>query len=670
MAKKKGAVAAKARAKRESQSGASDPAKGVAAATGPIVHGDGRRVHRGLMNLGNTCFINSVAQCLNVSLPFSDDLIGLASEGLDGMSGSLCTVMRGIRATDDTGASLQKFSPKDFQTDLVEKFPWYYGKQQHDAHEFLRTLLGAISDERTVEERTLIEEMTLGEGDCDGPLPDLDAPSKCGVCVGDNFKGHLLAASLCWSCCQVTARLDPFLDLSLDLPMPSGTCRKPLGVTAGLELGLPDSFDDEPPPEEGSSAAEVEAGPLIGRWAVKRDAEEVAALREITPTLIERIVVQILRKQGVAVKAEPDGLSVEITLSRDSKKKTPKWGFRWSDSRLQGQIFVVAAVAEESKLDKWNLKRFSTGSAERAIYPGDRLVEVNGEKEYEAMRQKLKHEDELELRFVRCGAQESVGGKMHDETDDEAEEKRAAAEAAMAERRKEFCEQTARCYEALPTALQGLFGAAKTSRKSGKDHLDLKHCLEQFSMVDAIEDDYQPVYSCGTCRSSLGRRTFASRRFWLWPAGLPPTLTIQLKRFRRYAADFVKSVTSVVLPAELDLGPHVLREDELDSLAAHAASGSDFSRLKEEMTARSGASFIYELYALCEHQGSAMEDGHYVAYVNSGPSLAQEEWFCISDAKLEKKSRAEVLKVEAYIAFYRRVAVCNADGPAEDAGQV
>jgi len=50
-----------------------------------------------------------------------------------------------------------------------------------------------------------------------------------------------------------------------------------------------------------------------------------------------------------------------------------------------------------------------------------------------------------------------------------------------------------------------------------------------------------------------------------------------------------------------------------------------------------------------------MENGHYTAYVNSGASLDSEQWFGISDTKLTSCSRADVLKKEAYIAFYRRV---------------
>lgn len=298
----------------------------------------------------------------------------------------------------------------------------------------------------------------------------------------------------------------------------------------------------------------------------------------------------------------------------------------------------------------------ATSGAALAIYVGDYLVEVNGETEYEVMRQKLKYESSLELRFVRSGEKELAGSKVHDETDDEAEELRAALLAAQEARRKDFCVQATRCFEALPSALQATFGAAGTTRRISSG-VDLRDCLSQFSMVDALEDDYKPVYSCTTCKTNLGHHTFASRRLFLWPAGLPPILTIQLKRFRRCGGDFVKSATSVVLPAELDLRDSVLTDVQFESLQAHVAAGMNLGKLAEEMKAQRAGSLLYELYALCEHQGSQMEDGHYVAYVNSGPSLAREEWFGMSDTTVWKCDRGEVLKGDAYIAFYRRVDV-------------
>merc|ERR1719336_2079860 len=186
------------------------------------------------------------------------------------------------------------------------------------------------------------------------------------------------------------------------------------------------------------------------------------------------------------------------------------------------------------------------------------------------MRKRLKYDDTLQLRFARP-AQGLPVAELHDETDDEAEELGAVLAAAREERRQAFCSQAARCFEALPEPLRDIFGAARMDRRTSNGRLELQDCLRQFSTVDVIEDDFSPSYSCAACRGANGRdKTFASRRYWLWPGGLPPTLTLQLKRFRKTSAEFVKSNAKVALPATLDLGDCcVLRDTELHALAAH-----------------------------------------------------------------------------------------------------
>merc|ERR1712046_61240 len=107
-------------------------------------------------------------------------------------------------------------------------------------------------------------------------------------------------------------------------------------------------------------------------------------------------------------------------------------------------------------------------------------------------------------------------------------------------------------------------------------------------------------------------------------------------------------MTSVVLPAVLDLTGNVLTKEDFDSLRAHGADTSDLEKLADDMQKSSAGSLRYELYGVCEHLGTQMQEGHYGAYVNVGPSLDREEWLGISDAKMWKCARTDVLKAEAY----------------------
>mmetsp|Transcript_57745 Transcript_57745/g.114560 ORF Transcript_57745/g.114560 Transcript_57745/m.114560 type:complete len:781 (-) Transcript_57745:155-2497(-) len=714
MGKKKGA-AAKARSRQQRTRSPGSPkqtsSSPMVAINGAIVHKDGQRVHKGLANLGNTCFMNSIMQCLNVSLPFSDELLGMLAEGLDGLGGSLCKVFRGIREIDDDKSSKVVYNPKPFREELISKFPWYRTKEQQDAHELLRTVLGSIADE--LEEA----EKAAKVKDEENVPPASEVTQRCGHCVSRNFRGHLCAATLCWECSKVSLRLDPFLDLSLDLPSLAGRAIGAMGVTAATASGAPPPPEQEDPAEgdaesekekryakkEGNkrvskaeAAAKKKASkpqvPSVvkaphGVWAGRQDVPTSQEFRERVRTLVGRIIIRALEKADSSpaeecpphaetqAEAEPEVPTVEIELSRPSKKSAPAWGFRWSETKLEEEVFVISAISEDTPLEKWNLKCRALGDNERVICVGDELVEVNGETNMKEMRKSLKSVDRVQLCFKRGSARtagEAARGGCRGESDDEAE--RRAEEAAKREQlRKDFCDRATQCHEALPEFLREIFGPEKAHEKNG--HLRLDDCLRRFSVVEALEDEYQPIYQCASCstrpadpaattsnsssRSTGKRRTYASRRLWLWQPDMPPLLTLQLKRFRRYFSKFEKSTTSIALPTVLDVSDYVLTEPQLDGIRTFLVEGQDLSSFaipSQPETTNGVAPALpmrYELYGICVHQGNSMQSGHYVAYVNGGPSLEKEAWFGISDARLWKCGREEVLKAEAYIAFYR-----------------
>ncbi|CAE8582230.1 unnamed protein product [Polarella glacialis] len=132
--------------------------------------------------------------------------------------------------------------------------------------------------------------------------------------------------------------------------------------------------------------------------------------------------------------------------------------------------------------------------------------------------------------------------------------------------------------------------------------------------------------------------------------------------FHRRGSRWEKSSGSVDLPALLDLSEFVLTEELHANMKPHLASESAKDMDIPLLTEGSETKHEYELYGLCVHQGSALQSGHYVAFVNAGPSLAREDWFGSSDTKVWRCPRSEALKAEAYLAFYRRV---KAEAPAD-----
>lgn len=228
----------------------------------------------------------------------------------------------------------------------------------------------------------------------------------------------------------------------------------------------------------------------------------------------------------------------------------------------------------------------------------------------------------------------------------------------------------------LPEVLKDVYGAERVvPRRNGC--CNLLDCLHNFTGVEALEDDFKPIYQCSVCakkcsdqatgeqngaKQTTKPRSFASRRAWLWPS-LPPILTLQLKRFQRgrgSRANFQKSSESVDLPPTLDLSEFMLDPEKLSQLSPYVASDP-----RKELPPKD-ESFQpkYELYALCVHQGSSLQSGHYIAYVNAGCSLETESWYNISDTHVSRCSRQDALNAEAYIAFYRREGLHATAAPA------
>mmetsp|Transcript_67554 Transcript_67554/g.162186 ORF Transcript_67554/g.162186 Transcript_67554/m.162186 type:complete len:729 (-) Transcript_67554:155-2341(-) len=717
MPKKKGTRAAKAKARRDNRSPSPDTLFALIDSCDVLVLPDGNRVRRGLTNLGNTCFMNSIVQCLNASLPFSDELLMTASSaGLDGLSGSLCTVFKGIRAIDESsggsgggggGGSNGSFAPKSLREQLISRFPWYRGKNQQDAHEFLRTLLGSITDEKTMEEtRAAKESKTEGEQ----KNGSSQISSLCELCVTRNFRGHFCAATFCWGCQSVSLQLDAFLDVSLELPHLSAQTIGALGVTPARLSGAKEPSDVAEDDDQAAKAkakakakskSAAKAKPATrapqGVWGARKEAAEVEEAMTSVKQYLARVYQRfydpdaflaemqtLAAAVAAAEEAEPSGPRVEIELKR--AKTSTSWGLSWNKTSREESKLVLADIKEDTPLDKWNLKKHSLGAPDEAVCVGDELVSVNESTTLEDMLSMLASANQVSLVFVRgapVGApKRSV--KKEDIEDEEDEKKRQLA-AERDQRRLEFGEVVKQCTSALPKELLEVFGPQAVS-SSRNMTLQLEDCFKRFSLVEAMEEDYKPVYRCSKCSKSSSSatskasaaaapRTFASRRLWLWPLDLPPILTLQLKRFRRYDDRYEKSTAKVLVQETLDLRSLVMQRTDIENLKGHLSKGAEFCERYLENPPQEDE-LLYELYAVCEHRGDSMQMGHYVAFVNSGDSLSEERWYGLSDTKVWKCSRKEVLDAEAYVAFYRRsgrkaaVAASDADDrPKEEASE-
>lgn len=160
---------------------------------------------RGLSNLGNTCFFNSVMQNL-----FAMDLLRDTLLGLDRPVGPLSMELRMLFIETSRGAdSKGVINPKAFFGCICAKAPQFRGYQQQDSHELLRYLLDGLH----VEETNARKISELSDDD-----EEKIYKKKKATLVDAIFSGQLLSTVSCVECLHTSVVNEPFLDLSLPVP--------------------------------------------------------------------------------------------------------------------------------------------------------------------------------------------------------------------------------------------------------------------------------------------------------------------------------------------------------------------------------------------------------------------------------------------------------------------
>ncbi|KAF2363829.1 Peptidase C19 ubiquitin carboxyl-terminal hydrolase [Trinorchestia longiramus] len=189
----------------------------------------------GLRNIGNTCFMNSVVQCLSNTRCLLEYLV---KEGYAGDINTSLSTMKGdlIRAFGNLisemwteGDSNRALNTGPFKTQIQKFAPTFTGYQQHDAQEFLRKLLEGLHEDVnrvTVRPRPIHTDIDDNLDDDQKAMESWKRylrfdDSK----IVDMFVGQLKSSLQCSYCSHTSVTFDPFWDLSLPIPSKSGNVR-------------------------------------------------------------------------------------------------------------------------------------------------------------------------------------------------------------------------------------------------------------------------------------------------------------------------------------------------------------------------------------------------------------------------------------------------------------
>ncbi|KAF9813978.1 hypothetical protein IEO21_05349 [Rhodonia placenta] len=186
----------------------------------------------GLGNMGNTCFMNSALQCLAHTPELTEYfLTGVFEEELNpdnplGMGGAIANafgaLLHRIWVPGGTGTS---YAPREFKQALQRFAPQFSGYQQHDSQELVAFLLdGLHEDLNRVRKKPYVEKPDW-EGGGDKELIGLAQNSWEGYMkrndsvIVDLFQGQYQSTLVCPECAKVSITFDPFMYLTLPLPV-------------------------------------------------------------------------------------------------------------------------------------------------------------------------------------------------------------------------------------------------------------------------------------------------------------------------------------------------------------------------------------------------------------------------------------------------------------------
>ncbi|KAK4482555.1 hypothetical protein RD792_009715 [Penstemon davidsonii] len=174
---------------------------------------------KGLENLGNTCFFNSVMQNL-----FAINTLRDYFRKLDESVGPLSASLRKLFSDTSSESGLRGvINPRSLFGSLCTKSPQFRGYQQHDSHELLRCLLDGLSTEE-------LSARKHGKSNTSTTDPTF---------VDSIFGGQISSTVTCLECKHSSTIYEPFFDLSLSVPTTKPPSKRAQVVTKGKKPKLP-----------------------------------------------------------------------------------------------------------------------------------------------------------------------------------------------------------------------------------------------------------------------------------------------------------------------------------------------------------------------------------------------------------------------------------------------
>ncbi|KAH9738781.1 ubiquitin carboxyl-terminal hydrolase 5 [Citrus sinensis] len=615
----------------------------------------------GLLNLGNTCFMNSAIQCLVHTPEFAryfreDYRREINWQNPLGMVGELAVafgeLLRKLWAPGRTPVA-----PRPFKTKLARFAPQFSGYNQHDSQELLAFLLdGLHEDLNRVKHKPYIKSK-----DADG-RPDEEVADEYWAnhiarndsIIVDVCQGQYKSTLVCPVCNKVSVTFDPFMYLSLPL---QATTTRTMTVTVFTSDGsaLPSTYTVTVPKHgrcrdliqvlgnicslkqsEELKVAEIQNhsiqrfldDPLISLSTIKDD-DHLAAYR--VPKLVKKAVflqlIHRLQEQepGAAQTTsqwKAYGTPLVSSISRDDVISSGK--IQSTVQRMLSPFLKKESLMHADSFDPSSMVTTVDPSGEAHSNSSSNIAKED------ASSSKAVTLPNLPLQLVD---ESNVCFDLSVEGDKTIRIPSSSTSIVV------YVDWSQKLLEKYNTHflenLLEVFKNGPVTKKARTEPLSLYTCLEAFLREEPLVPE--DMWYCPQCKE----RRQASKKLDLWR--LPEVLVIHLKRFSYSRSMKHKLETFVNFPIH------------------------DFNLTKYVANKNSSRRQLYELYALTNHYGG-MGSGHYTAHIKL---LDENRWYNFDDSHISPINEDDVKSAAAYVLFYRRVKsdVSNSNGVRSGGGQ-
>ncbi len=198
--------------------------------------------NNGLRNLGNTCYMNSIIQCLRHAVPLNQYLFGDKIKGVlakNQMNGTvpnqqIALLINYIKIVSTLWEhSDGVLSPVSFKALFSHIYSQFRGYEQHDSHEYLTVILNSLHE--TLARNVRYKITGTVQNDLDKHIQNAHEQwahhyRNRHSAILDIFSGQLQTKTVCPHCEEVSYKYDPVMAMDIPLP-PRATQMAPVSRT-------------------------------------------------------------------------------------------------------------------------------------------------------------------------------------------------------------------------------------------------------------------------------------------------------------------------------------------------------------------------------------------------------------------------------------------------------